>query len=231
MIELIFAIVVLGITMMSAPLLISQATSSSRVTFQQESIAITAAHTSALMTYAWDETNTRQGNNIAILGTPNASTDDALEANATNPQYRGNVAFTFPNARKRRFNIINDPQATTIAYLGNETDADTRNDDIDDFRGNGLNLISIAGTQNKANQGEYMDTNITLTTAVSYGRDAANYAADTINFNTPFVASLTASNIKTVNVTFTSNNTDTNILLQAFMCNIGSSKPETREGI
>ncbi|NKQ41562.1 MAG: type II secretion system protein, partial [Sulfurovum sp.] len=55
MIELIFSIVVMGIVMMSAPMLISTASKTTSVALQQEGIHEAASRVNMIMTYEWDE--------------------------------------------------------------------------------------------------------------------------------------------------------------------------------
>jgi len=57
MIELIFAIVIMGIVMMSAPMIISTAAKSGYVTIQQEAINEAASQINMIMGYHWDESS------------------------------------------------------------------------------------------------------------------------------------------------------------------------------
>ena len=54
MIELIFAIVIMGIILMSAPMLISTAAKSGYVAIQQEAINEAASRVNMIMTFHWD---------------------------------------------------------------------------------------------------------------------------------------------------------------------------------
>lgn len=245
MIELIFAIVILGITMMSAPMLISQSSKSNLVAFQQESIALAASQTAALMTHAWDENNTVDavGAALSILFVPpvvdGGIADDALSATAPAPSpantIRGNPIF--PNARLRRFNPALNLFATP--FLGQ--DGAEADDDIDDFIANPLTLQGVI--LNNANQGEYMDVNITLNTAVVYANDAAVYniagmivAPDLAPVPVVDSTSQGLTNIKSVTVTLISNSpavelADKTIIMNAFICNIGAVNIPTVTGI
>jgi len=55
MIELIFAIVIIGITLLSAPMIISQSVQSINTNLKQEAIAAAASQISLILTYPWDE--------------------------------------------------------------------------------------------------------------------------------------------------------------------------------
>ena len=234
MIELIFAIVVIGITLLSIPPLLSTATKSSIVSFQQESIAIAASHTNALMTYAWDEQNTADYNPNAILNVTNGDSELAQVDGTTR---RGpTLGLSFPANRLRAYSDNNVTDALDATILlgrdGNGTVTDL-DDDIDDFVRNDLGLISDT-TANAANQGEYMDKEITISTAVSYGDDISNYAnpSGIFSFSQPFsraaVAANTSTNIKLISGTLTTTEVSLNdkqITLRAFMCNIGAAAP------
>ena len=58
MIELIFSIVIMGIVMMSAPMLISTASNSTSVVLQQEGINQAVSRITMMLSYPWDEANT-----------------------------------------------------------------------------------------------------------------------------------------------------------------------------
>ena len=233
MIELIFSIVVMGIVLSSAPMLVSQSTTSTILAFQQESIAIVSAQINTLSTYAWDEENTNGKSPTAVLNVSNGNVE-LLQQNGT--LKRGNTyALTYSANRIRRYSDTNISIAVdavgTFGADGNLTVTDL-DDDIDDFIVNPLVLVSDA-TANNSNQGEYMDKNITITTTVTYGFDnASSYTNPTgiFAFSQPFTNNGAAEeNIKLITVTLTTNEvtlSDKLITLQAFMCNIGAASSQ-----
>ncbi len=222
MIELIFALVIMGITLLSAPLLISQATNSSIIGLEQESIAIIASHSNAIMTYAWDEQNTPLKSN-AIL-TVSTSADSLLS-----PANRA-----VPGAR--RFNLT-DPNATASTTLG--TDVIIGNepiDDVDDFTGTQQGLILTVNAV--INQGDYIDQNITIDTTVRYMQDTATYNSSSFAFDIPQtpIFSTNTTNIKHITTVLTSNSSSSDfnqkqITLKSFMCNIGAVLPESSKNM
>ncbi|WP_295421799.1 type II secretion system protein [Sulfurovum sp.] len=232
MIELIFALVVMGIAMLSVPLMLDTASKSSAVAFQQESIAIIASHTNALMTYAWDEQNTQSHFPNDILSVTNG--DSELDGNTTlsaqpNKQRALNTA-TFASAATT-FGKQIDPEPSYTPPL------ETFQDDLDDFANTESNLtIAKAGTQVSTN-GDYLDISIKINTAISYLDDtSANYekcngiansgnCAFSKNSNQLGAATGT-TNIKLITTSLTSSNvTDKKIVLRTFMCNIGATNP------
>lgn len=220
MIELIFALVIMGITLMSAPLLVSQATNSSIVGLQQESIAMIASHSNAIMTYAWDEQNTPLKSN-AIL-TVSATADPLLS-----PANR-----VVPPPGKRKFDLT-DPNATASVTLG--TDVIVGNepiDDADDFDGTTQSLILTVNAV--TNEGDYIDQNINIATTVRYMQDTAAYNTSSFTFDIPQtpVFSSKPTNIKHITTVLTSNSASADlsqkqITLKSFMCNIGAALPDS----
>lgn len=239
MIELIFAIVVIGITIMSAPLLLSQSVKSNFTAFQQESIAIAATHASAVMTYAWDESNT-EANQRSILRVSHGDPD--LDQDLNGSSLRANITPKNPiSQRSRRFSSVSALTSIVATPLlwsdGNSTVQDNL-DDIDDFNVKPLSLTLYSNTLNSTNEGDYIDVNISIETQVDYGRDDGfNYTSTsgTPQFNKPFdsnkdMGTNQTTNIKRIITTLTSNADDAdlkskNIVLQAFMCNIGAANP------
>ena len=233
MIELIFAIVIMGIVLMSAPMMIQTAVKSSTVAFQQESIAITATHANALMSYAWDENNTESQGGV--------KRDRILTTASTNTELGTRMATMTTAGRERETNIA---EASLSAAFGVNKDRNLNGqfepaadkDDIDDFDGDtsSLTLLEAADTED----GNYMDQNISLQTAVVYGGDNPNMTYAACNsaggcaFSQPFAqaANGATTNIKRVEVTLTSNDTDSNIVMKLFMCNIGAAQPATQGG-
>lgn len=232
MIELIFAIVVMGIAMLALPLMVNTATKSSQVAFNQESIAIIASHANALMSYAWDEQNTisqvAQAGNLNVLIAP--SSDNELDTNRTTlngMRTLGAATASTPNLFGKFKDVV--PGGTTAP--------ERIEDDVDDFDGQTRTLeIALSGSQNSY-EGDIMDTNISMYTNVSYANDQANYAAcSTANgcaYSNPFSnATNNITNIKLITTQLTSTNvTDKKIILKSFVCNIGFAAPFVSAGV
>lgn len=232
MIELIFAIVVMGITLLSIPMLLSTATKSSMVSFQQEAIAMAATHTNALLTYAWDEQNT--DSKILYTSTILDTSNGALLLSSA-----GRPALTYAAQRVRLF----DPATVFASPVGNIGDGNASvpdfDDDVDDFTGREMNLTLIGdvASQNEVNEGEYIDQDVRLNTTVTYGNDTASYNSGTgvFAFSSPAPAGAPTTFIKLITTQLTSISVsddlnDKDITLRAFMCNIGAARPLTRGG-
>jgi len=217
MIELIFALVIMGITMMSAPMLISTATESTYVAIQQEGINEAASRINMIMGYQWDENNT---NDLYIPPLLN------VNAGATAFDEVGNTArrIGIPANSYRTF-ILSDRNTSQLnaSVLGSDGGD---SDDIDDFTNTSLNQIETATI-------DYAERSINIATTVNYNSDTVSggYNQQTITF-VPFTVSAGSTNIKAITVTLTSTSSiselDKTIILRGFSCNIGGYQLEER---
>jgi len=221
MIELIFAIVVIGITLMSAPMLMQRAAKSGYVAIQQEGINEASAKVSMIMGYHWDEMDA----NESILDTILKTQSSVTGLNGTIRR----VGTPKESYRSYLDDNGHDYDATISASLGSDA-TDTFKDDIDDFIGN-VGLI-LEGTGTGAN---YIEKNVTISTAVSYIDDniTGTFNSAALSFNPDFSPSPTSSNIKGISVTLTSADSspdelDKTITFHAFSCNIGGYRLEER---
>lgn len=220
MIELIVAIVVMGIVLMSAPMLISTATQSTFVALQQEGINEAASRVNMVMGYAWDEQNTQENYLFPILHV--TSGDSAFDESGTTARRVGT-----PMSSQRTF-ILSDLDnsdlnaSTTLGPDGGDLD------DIDDFGGTSLAEMEAATI-------DYTEKDtVSIATSIAYTDDsvAGGYNQSTVTF-VPFSApGGQTTNIKsiTVNLTSTSGTGELakNIILRAFTCNIGGYYLEER---
>lgn len=225
MIELIFAIVIMGIVLMSAPMLVSQAGNSAILGVQQEAIAAASTNLGMILTRHWDEQDTNESRESPVL-----LTDSTVTALKEAVDVDGNLIgrrIGTPKTSYRSFltSLGDRLNATTVSNF-TQTDLD----DIDDFNGQVVSVgLPSAGDATTTAEGDYIDTTLQLTTAVSYINDApstGSYNSETMGFNSPFSAAATGtSNIKALSTTATSGSHDadlqTNVTLRAFSCNIG----------
>jgi len=215
MVELIFAMVIIGITLMSAPGIISVSMQSSHVAIQQEAIAAASSQISLILTRNWDERDS------------NASTGYGILQVASRPGLRNVNDFNMT----RRYNVnIGYTLATPLASFHGDIGDSGVLDDIDDFNAQVQSLQLYAGevASLNNNEGEYLDAaGIYTTTTITYGNDTAAYANSVITLNNPFQASTAiSSNIKTIKVRLQTSNTAEelakDVSLYAFSCNIGT---------
>ena len=223
MIELIFSIVIMGIVMLSAPMLISTSTKSTFVSLQQEGINEAASRIYMIMGYDWDEENILPNNITPTILHTTSTTAGLREVGTT--KRRAGIPLSSKRAYITELNATADYNAsTTLGNDGNDSD------DIDDFIAiTTVNPIEAATIDYVEKQGK-----VNINTTITYGSDSVTggYNQNIITF-TPFNASAsTTSNIKNITVTLTSTSgvgeLTKSIVFQAFMCNIGGYTLEER---
>ncbi len=224
MIELIFALVIIGIALMSAPQLISTATKSGYVAIQQEAINEASSQVNMLLGYYWDENVTDETFSPSVLHVSSTGNND-LNESGTSGLRKGT-----PMLSQRSFIRYDHSELSAGATLGSEG---SDRDDIDDFIGDTNLTLVLASTA------DYIEKDtIKINTAVSYMSDtptSGNYTPNgsniiTFDFNSTSAGGTT--NIKRITVTLTNPTgpaeLDKNIVLNAFSCNIGSTELEER---
>jgi hypothetical protein len=240
MIELIFAIVIMAIVMMSAPMLIDRAQKSSFVALQQESIAAAATQINIIMTAEWDhfDSNITEGTPVLITDTTGGNVNACSTVLPPLVPRPLGVTHTVGRYCTGLSSIFTDFNASTT--LSTETGEGAVYNDIDDFNNQSYNVNVYNSETYSTTQGDYLDQNITVTSRIYYGDDLPKLAGGTasaggydqnITFSNPFrTIAAGTTNIKLITVTLSSNHqvaeiSDKNIFLSAFMCNIGAPKP------
>ncbi len=221
MIELIFALVIMGIALMSAPMLISTAAKSVTVALQQEGINEASSRIAMILTYPWDENDINDSCIPPVLhvSAGNSALDEHNESRRIGVPLQSS-SHTF-KCGKSEFNA---------SIIGAES-GETENDDIDDFTNTSLTL-DTTGTGGE----DYIEQDtVSIGTSILYVDDntsSGNYNANTITFNPFSTTSTGTTNIKQIKVTLTSTNSaqelQKTINLNAFSCNIGGYDYERR---
>jgi hypothetical protein len=224
MIELIFALVVIGLVLISAPQLIQTAAKSSYIAMQQEGISEAAAKINMIMGYHWDEKDTDKIFLDPILTTTSGHIE--LDANTTTLRRNGTPLESY-RAFVRSDNTKNIPASTILGAESGDKD------DIDDFNNETIHLLYYPGGLANA---DYIEkgTDINITTKVEYEKDdvSSGYQQSTITYIPFRPESIGTTNIKGIIVTLTSNSgikeLEKSITFKAFSCNIGGYKLEER---
>ncbi len=230
MIELIFAIVIIGIVMLSTPMLIDRSTKSTYIALQQESIAAAASQINMIMTAEWDHEDTNNTRGAPILQTggfiTNCATDKPVGVTSASGRYCKDVLAT--NTLFFSASALGTDGAEAFVY-----------DDVDDYNNKSYEVSVYNSESYATHQGDYLDRNITIISNIYYGDDTpydvtntAGIYQESTTFANPFRNIITANstNIKLITVTLTSSNPadeikDKQIILSAFMCNIGAPTP------
>jgi hypothetical protein len=226
MIELIFAIVIIGIVLLSTPMLIQQSVNSGFVALQQESISAISSHTAILLSKFWDEGDANNTAGVAPI----------ITLNNPQPNSPFNLGGILSIDALGRTSAIGGVTllASPIGRDFNETSPDLY-DDIDDYDGTNLNLTIFNNETTTTDKGDYVDQNITISTRVTFANDRPDglnsltgtviNAGNTI-YQNPNISPPNDSNIKFVRVNLSTLNPikelEKNITLNAFSCNLGT---------
>lgn len=236
MIELIFALVIIGIVLLSTPMLIQQSIRSSNVALQQESIAAAASHMGVILSMNWDEANA----NLPIGTSPILDTNRTGLSPAQNPlDFNGGSLPGLQDVSGRvslvggSFAFNPSPLAEFGIHDSNESNF-TSFDDIDDYDGSDLGITVYNAQNSSADIGDYVDTQLNMHSTVRYVEDrptSFTLSSPTINLNSSIQTTIAVpTNIKMIKVVLTSNSgvaeLDKNITLNAFSCNIGTFLPQ-----
>lgn len=251
MIELIFAIVIFGIVMMSAPTLITTATKSSILVLQQEAIAAISSDLSMIMTRYWDENDANETKGSPILTTSGSSVFNNVDVNGS---LTGHMAGTPPTSYRSFVDDLGTIQTNAtapdnfgpnFAVTGENDNSIYGYDDIDDFDDleDAVTSGGLVDTNSTAaDRGDYVDSGdnlgsggMLLYTVVQYMDDSnltPNSTTMTFNFNDDQNVSYT-TNIKHVSIRVTNRDEISeikkDIAIRAFSCNIGSYKLEKKD--
>ena len=208
MIELIFAIVVMGIAILSIPMITTQSARSGESAIMQESIAAVAAQMQMIMSLHWDENdaNASLGSPILQTQSPNFITKAGLNTSGRPDKSITGITLN----------------ASSVADF-----ADFNDNDIDDHNGITTTLTLIEPSTTSI--GDYIDININIASSVKYIGDTIALApTTTFNYNPIGPGVATTTNIKSISVTLTSTEptfANKDINLNAFSCNIGAVTP------
>ncbi|RUM67144.1 MAG: hypothetical protein DSZ06_01895 [Sulfurospirillum sp.] len=206
LIELIFAIVVIGITLMAVPNLIATTTKASRNAVTQESISSAVSHISMVMSEFWDENSIDPQNNNPVLVVdnqngsfdeygvpipnptnpnpmnPNPNNPSPTNPNPTNPA-NGTIHYGYsrrggsPISSSRRYAVDKfGNKLKASTSFGMDTDDNNSADDVDDF--NGQETVLVQNTNASAEEGDFKDKSIKIKTTVNYISDNPTSGSD-----------------------------------------------------
>ncbi len=215
LIELVFAIVIIAISLMSVPLMLGQGAKSNQYALLQESILAARTKMGNILSFKWD--NNASDTTMSIVRVVDVQGGDSqLDRNTT---FR-RIGHIHEDTRRRMTDVeIN-------ATLGQEVVDEF--DDIDDFDGLSTVVapVGVAGVKGKY---DYLDQDMNLSTTVRFISDDANYSQQnfTFDFNVSTATNAVANstNIKMVELNTTSvNRPDEYFVFRVFSTNIGQSK-------
>lgn len=202
LIELVIAIVVMGIAVMTLPMMLTQTQNNNEFALKQEILLAAKTKLGDILTYRWDK-NSLIDNRIVVLQVTNG--DPKLDVDVFKENRR--VGHVLGN--KRRKFALGQNASTTFG--------DSNITDIDDFNGKSSGLTLI-----KADL-DYRFTDLNMTATVQYVDDNASYNLQDFTFTFPTINTNSGtSNIKMITLETTAH--ETKFLLRAYSSNIGESE-------
>ncbi len=212
MLEMVIAIVVMGIAVSALPLILTQTQNSNAIALQQEVILATKTKLGYLLSYEWDVNSYDANASKSRVLDTNGSTSANNAFFTTTTRRTGHVAA---NNRRRLADSMAVPTVDGSASWGNNL-----LQDIDDFDDRNETTTVVSADM------DYI-FNLNLHSTVKYITDAPSsgtYNNQDMNF-TFNAASAPASqtNIKMITVQTTDASSNVNIVLRAFASNVGES--------
>lgn len=209
MLELVIAIVVMGIAVMSLPLILTQSQNANAIALQQEVILATKTKLGYILSYEWDANSYDTNASVSrVLNTTNSVSADS-DFNTTTTRRIGHISA---DSRRRLRDDMLPPTLSGSAGWGNAALLD-----MDDFHNRVENTTVVAADM------DYV-FNLELNSTVSYISDSTLYTNQDLNFI--FDASsapANPTNIKMITVRTRDASNNVNIVLRAFASNIGES--------
>lgn len=225
LIELVLAIVIIAISLMTIPLMLSQSGNNNSFSIAQETIFAARTKIGNILTHQWDANSTEDNDSITYIRVLDVINGDAsldrlaLAGTLDDNRRMGHVQ----NNLRRRFH---DDNITVSGVVRPSGGIDEDNTSIDQFNGDFVEFDSFTGF-------DYV-REFNLTTAIFYISDNVNYANQIINFNfdVSTEANITdinnSTNIKMIEVVARSEDGIT-FTFRTFSSNIGQTDLLSRE--
>ncbi len=220
LIELVLAIVVIAISVMSVPMMLEQGNRNDTYSMMQEAILAARTKMGNILSYQWDD-NAREGNNTngRLRALDVAGGVKALDRNDTYYEER-RIGHVFGDLRRKMMATVTYPKAG----------ADANITDINDFDNLESN-ISWQGATTATDRYDYLDKELKLSTHVYYISDSLPTGYDyndtkllfVLDPSTKFsISDANSTNIKMVELNVTSP-TYPAFLFRTFSCNLGET--------
>lgn len=222
LIEVVFSIVIIAISLMSVPMLLKESAKSNEFSMMQEAILATSTKMGNILSYSWDKNSYDSSNKILrtldVLN-GNVALDRVIGVNDSNLR----IGHIYADKRRRFFDYdsgagIKKPDIGTTPL---------NKQSINDFHGETTTISGSGGF-------DYKDKNMKMTSNVYYVNDSANYnqtnfvANITPSTTNPITSNAQSTNIKMVEVNTTMPTLGQSIILRSYLANIGQAKLLTR---
>ncbi len=225
LVEVVFAIVIIAISMMSVPMILKQTTKSNEFSIIQEAILASSTKMGNILSYSWDKNSYDITNKLLRTLDVSSNGDSELKRVIGINDNNLRIGHIFEDKRRRFFDYNG---SNGITYPSNTVNPLNKRS-INDFY-NQTSTIGGAGAY------DYKDANISMNVKIYYIPDNTKYNNTNINFTftTPITTPITSdpktksTNIKMIVLTTTSPLLGKTLTLKTFESNIGQSKLLTR---
>lgn len=221
LIEVVFAILIISISLMSIPMLLKESAKSNEFSMMQEVILATSTKMGNILSYSWDK-NSYDSSNKILRTLDVLNGDSELKRVVTTPKFtRDNnlrVGHIFKNQRRRFYDYLKPgfvyPDTTVSSFVKRS---------INDF-------YAESKTLGGSGSFDYKDKNMKIVSYIYYVSDRADYSKTHIFANIspspkyPITNNLKSTNIKMVEVNTTMPILGQNIVLRSYVSNVGQSK-------
>ena len=219
LIELVLAIVVIAISVVSVPMMLQQSAKSDNFSMMQEAILAARTKMGNILSYQWDE-NAKDLNNTEgrLRALDVYSGVPALDRNGIYYIER-RIGHVYGDLRRKMMAAVTYPSASVDANIT----------DLNDFNGRSYQLGWSAASM-PTDTFDYLDRHLNLTTRIYYISDAllpgSDYNDTVINFafdpstKKSIINNADSTNIKMIELEVSSNNYPT-FLFRAFSSNLG----------
>ena len=214
MIELVFAIVIIGVSMLTIPMLMRVDATNQEDSLLQEGIMLTSTKVSQVLTYPWDANSSPGGGLMTMTQALETGILGAADLTARQAPPNGNFRIGhFTQKLRRRLTPVTAPR--TAGAIGAAFDGS-----ISGFNTNSENIAAVDGQYSYKKQWR-------LDTVVTYVEDNATYTNTNVALDFPDVGVAGPTNIKMVEVTATDvtpNSAGDTIVLRSYSSNIGEAE-------
>lgn len=221
LIELVLAIVIIAISVMTIPLMLSQSSNNDSFSITQESILAARTKMGNILSYEWDSNSVETNSSITYIRILDVDAGDGeLDRNMSTQDKNRRIGHISRDFR-RRFHEGNETNKT----FPTQESFDTNMTALNHFNGQVLGN-SLDGN---ASTFDYLIRDFNMTTTISYVSDRADYAAQTVDFDFNISSSAViddvnnSTNIKMVEI-FLQSNSGQPFRFRAFSCNIGQTE-------
>lgn len=222
LIELVLAIVIISISVMTIPLMLSQSSNNDSFSIMQESILAARTKMGNILSYEWDRNSVDTNSSITYIRVLDVNNgDDELDRNMTTLDENRRIGHVAQDIRRRM-------------HEGNDTNRTFPTEDSLDVNISALNHFDgqILGNSLDGNAStfDYVIRDFNMTTRVSYISDSADYSAqviDDFDFNISTSSDITnvanSTNIKMIEI-FVQSKSGQPFRFRAFSSNIGQTE-------